>query len=134
VMNLINHFQQLPGDREYLVNQLKMEMSSHSRGEEYAFYPQLQDGSRTRMLISKAVIQHREIQDIISLMQDMESGYGFMSFLLRLEDKVQQHIETEESQIFPIAQNLLSEQELDCIAALFIAEKEKAARGCPVVE
>jgi iron-sulfur cluster repair protein YtfE (RIC family) len=106
------------GDRTGLLSQLKYELDSHADIEEGIFYPMFKDRPETRDIVSMSLDQHAEIKRRLNEICNLQpSSDTYVSKLTMLRRDVQQHINQEESVLFPKVQKLLSAAEFDALGA-----------------
>ncbi len=113
-------------DRQDTFDRLVAEITAHTRGEEYAFYPRLQDHPEAGMLVPQALQQHREIENLLTrLKNESMSGREWEPIFREVRNRVEQHVLLEENNLFPVARRVLSNQQLDSIAGEFSSEKQQ---------
>jgi hemerythrin superfamily protein len=94
-------------------NQLKEALTLHTQIEEQIFYPALQNNDETEDQISEAFEEHQEVKDLLAEMSGMQAGNeGFMGMMSDLRDSVEHHVEEEENELFPKAQEILGDSRL----------------------
>lgn len=109
---------------EGLFAQLKYEFETHATVEERLFYPSLEKTDAARQLVAKALSQHQVVKQLLSELSMTPMNAAWRIKLTQLKQKVQEHVDMEENQIFPIARSLLSEQQLDALGVRIESEKE----------
>ncbi len=112
--------------RERLFAELKRELELHTAVEEKHFYPALRDREEARELVEESLEEHGEVKRLLEELDqaDKEEG-GWNDQLQELQEDVEDHVEEEETELFPIAQKLLGDARSDEIAKAI--EKDKAA-------
>jgi hemerythrin superfamily protein len=112
--------------RERLFAELKRELELHTAVEEKHFYPALRDRDEARELVEESLEEHGEVKRLLEELDqaDKEEG-GWNDQLQELQEDVEDHVEEEETELFPIAQKLLGDARSDEIAKAI--EKDKAA-------
>jgi hemerythrin superfamily protein len=94
-------------------NQLKQALTLHTQIEETIFYPALRDNDQTQDQIEESFEEHQEVKDMLSEMSGMQAGNDeFMSMMSDLRDAVEHHVEEEENELFPQAQQILGDSRL----------------------
>jgi hemerythrin superfamily protein len=96
----------------------------HALLEETIFYPalaELADAEGTQ-LVDDALQDHQRVRDVIAALQDIADDAAFEVRFHALRDDVEQHIEEEESAMFPQAAQALAEH-LEEITALMQERK-----------
>lgn len=110
------------------------DLNVHALAEEEVFYRALQDRSASND-ISHAFAEHQEMK---ALLQDIRANpgsfEGFKASVTRLRDIVKHHVNEEEDDIFDLAKDVFSENELVLLSRRFMAHKERiledfASRG-----
>lgn len=97
--------------RGSLCRQIKHELMAHSEFEEEVFYPALREGSpEGGPEVEAAFEEHEEVEQMLDEIEQMDpTSNEFMTAIDQLEQAVLEHVQHEESRIFPIAQQLLKE-------------------------
>jgi hemerythrin superfamily protein len=94
-------------------NQLKEALTLHTQIEETIFYPALRNNDETQDQIEESFEEHQEVKDLLSEMSGMQAGSDeFMSLMGDLRDAVEHHVEEEENELFPQAQQILGDSRL----------------------
>ena len=94
-------------------NQLKQALTLHTQIEEQIFYPALRNNDETQDQIEESFEEHQEVKDMLSQMSGMQSGNDeFLSLMSDLRDAVEHHVEEEENELFPQAQQILGDSRL----------------------
>jgi hemerythrin-like domain-containing protein len=118
------------GERDTLLGHLFRELIPHLKAEEAVFYPALQGEVESRKNALVAVEEHRVIE---SALRDIESPPLdedlWEARVSVFRDIFIRHIEDEESTLFEDAREVLSDEEMDDIAARFGNEKEAVVRS-----
>ena len=85
----------------------------HTQIEEQIFYPALRSFEETKDLIPEAFEEHQEVKDILEEMSSLNPGNDeFMDKLTELRDSVEHHVEEEEGEMFPKAEQVLGQSRL----------------------
>jgi hemerythrin-like domain-containing protein len=96
-----------------LVRKLKNAISQHRNREEQVFYLALENLDETRDLIRSSYQEHRRIDQLLTELAEMTPTYdAWMAKLRELKSDFKQHVEKEETELFPIAEELLSPERL----------------------
>jgi hemerythrin superfamily protein len=94
-------------------------LRTHARVEQEIFYLAVADSAKVRRspeiaLIDEALDDHRELETLIAELVDMRPGDDEWETKLReLRETVDDHVEMEETKLFPFAERLLDEAELE---------------------
>lgn len=102
------------GVRKEVFPTLREELLSHGKAEQREFYPVLQNSEECRPLIEQALLDHREIEQLVEELHGLEYSDPIWSErCTKLKNMVATHVDLEENQIFEKAKDLLSRDELD---------------------
>ena len=97
-----------------LFNQLKSALTLHTRLEEQVFYPAMREFDETREQIGEALEEHQAVDQILDEMSDLSPGdEEFIDKLEELKENLEHHIEEEEDDLFPKAEELCTKKRLD---------------------
>jgi hemerythrin superfamily protein len=97
-------------------------LRAHARIEEEIFYLALAKAANNVRspqigLLDEAIDDHRDVDALITELMDMRPGDDEWETKLReLRDAVEAHVEMEENKMFPLAEHLLDEADLERIA------------------
>jgi len=98
----------------------------HMEMEEKYFYPVMEDFEETKELAEEAQLEHKESKKFIrSLLNNELDDTEYKVKLEMLQAGVEHHADEEESEFFPKAQEVLSDEEVDEITEKMVALKEK---------
>ena len=93
---------------------LKTSLTVHAEAEEQIFYPAMEQFEETEELTEEAYSEHDEVKQLLEDMTGLNPGdEEFQELLAQLKDSVQHHVEEEESEMFPKAEELLGEATLE---------------------
>jgi hemerythrin-like domain-containing protein len=99
-----------------LFAQLRDALTLHTRMEEEAFYPELEDFDETRSLVEESYEEHRRVDQLLRRMSEAgEAGVessDWRGLLAELRDAVNHHVGEEEGEMFPRAAKLLKPDRL----------------------
>jgi hemerythrin superfamily protein len=98
------------GSKDELFNQLKGALTLHTKLEEQIFYPALEDFDETRDLIEEAHREHRKVDQLLA--ETNPAAGDFTGKLSELRRNVEAHVEEEEGEMFPKAEQLLGQPRL----------------------
>jgi hemerythrin-like domain-containing protein len=111
------------------VKELFLLLDIHSSIEEQFFYPELQDSEEAAAIVEQSLADHQEMDDLVKDLEDMDPmAEGFDNGLAELLAAVELHVDTEENQLFPIAERLLADR-LTAIADDMSRYKQEALRS-----
>jgi hemerythrin-like domain-containing protein len=93
--------------------QLKDALTLHTEIEEQIFYPALRNNDETEDQIEESFEEHQEVKDMLAEMSGLQAGNDeFMSLMSDLRDAVEHHVEEEENELFPQAEQILGDSRL----------------------
>lgn len=110
------------GERRKLWQTFYYDVGAHAAAEELAFYSKLMAESDGQSEGRHSVAEHKELDDMIQELNEME--FGSPDWLARFEalkDRYEHHIEEEEDDVFPTAQDVIGKDESGEIGAEFTA-------------
>jgi hemerythrin superfamily protein len=122
--SLYEGFQTAGGDdRFFLASRILRTLEQHARIEAQIFYPVVQARATTRegeqgdLLVRTALEEHDVLHGQMAKVKDMlMREEGFELQFDNLMGQVQQHVAREEEELFPLARNLFTEDELMLMA------------------
>ena len=89
---------------------LRAVLEVHSEAEEVIFYPALKSRAETKDLVEQSYSEHRDLTELLNAMSPGESDWDDQ--VQTLYNIVNDHLETEENELFPQAESLLGDDEL----------------------
>jgi hemerythrin superfamily protein len=101
------------GMRQGIVAELFVELELHTQLEESVFYPAFADESNQegQELVAASLEDHEDIDVLVEELRGLEADQeAFAAKFPELRTKVEQHVQDEESQMFPQAEQALEEQ------------------------
>jgi len=94
-------------------NKLKNALVRHTQIEEQVFYPALENFDQTRDLISESYAAHQEVEDLLQEMSSLSpTDDEWMDKVMELRESVEHHVDEEENELFPKAEQLLGQSRL----------------------
>ena len=105
-----------PSIRKSIFNQIRSQIDLHAQVEEEIFYPAVRNlyTAVAEQHVDEANHEHRQIKDLCHQVSMIDANsYAFMSKVNELKEKVEHHVEEEENEMFPLAENNMSGEELD---------------------
>jgi hypothetical protein len=130
VKELFSEYDTLSGDgakKNEIAQTVLRELELHSRVEEDIFYPAMRSKSvkNGKELVKHNLSEHHEMDSLIAELRDTDiSDPDFEDKFQELMEETEEHIEEEESEMFPKAQIL--GKELDTLGQQIQEEKENA--------
>ena len=112
------------GEREPLFEQLRLEIAAHAAAEEESLYatmlanPDLRGGAR------HSVAEHKEVADDLAALSRLEVGTpDWDAKFAHLRHRYEHHIDEEEEEMFPAAEELLPERVEEELADTYAERK-----------
>jgi hemerythrin superfamily protein len=105
-----------PTIRKSIFNELRTQLEMHTEVEEEIFYPAVRNIYTTiaEQQVDEAKHEHQKVRTLLRDASIIDvNSYSFMSKINELKAAVEHHVEEEESQMFPLAQDNMSSEELD---------------------
>jgi len=99
--------------KDTLVRHLCQELDIHTRLEEEIFYPAVQAArdEESEQLVTEALKEHKTVKDLIAQLREMTPDDASRdSIVQQLKECVMHHVEEEEKEMLPKAEQLLSDQ------------------------
>lgn len=110
--------------REKLFHALKEAIIKHAHAEEKVFYPPLRDKPQAHDIIEHGLDEHHTVERLLQKMDGIPADSDdWVDTLESIHEKIKDHVEEEESEIFPKAEQLLGDQELDRMTDNFLKTK-----------
>ena len=112
--------------KEVLCGRLDSELTQHMDLEEKYVYPILLDFDELTELIQDGYSDHDNIKDILEQMGNQDVGSEeWESNFLALEDAKEDHVDIEEHEVFPLAWELMNQDQVSQITDQVLSEKQK---------
>ena len=101
-----------PRTKRELAEEVCTELETHAQLEEQIFYPAVQEESQEgRALVQEAIQEHQQVKDLIAALRDMgPDTQAFNAKFRELMQNVEHHVEEEEGEMFPEAEEVLGER------------------------
>ena len=139
---LLDQIDQTKGDspeRAELFEKFRVEVTAHAASEEMSLYATMLADPELREEAQHSVAEHKEIEDYLTELYEMDFGSsGWLTRFRTMKDRYLHHIDEEEEEMFPAADEELSAATKKDIAATYKEEKpkelEKAAEEEPSSE
>lgn len=102
--------------RSDLRHKLVAELRAHSRFEEEVFYPAVREAGEGEE-IDDALSEHKEVDRMLDRLEGMDvQSEEFIELVAELEEAVTEHVEHEEQDILPRADESIEDKELEQMA------------------
>lgn len=94
-------------------NKLNQALRMHTRIEEDVFYPAMERFDQTRDLIRDAYQEHDKVDQLLAQLSTLAPDEeGFQNTLAELRDAIEHHVDEEEGELFPKAEELCDQKQL----------------------
>jgi hemerythrin-like domain-containing protein len=120
------------GKRREIFDAIADAMAVHATIEERHFYPAVKNKA-TEDLLQEAVEEHLEVKRAIAELLQLDAGdKSFEAQAMMLKDEIEQHVEVEESELFPTVEELFDKETLETLAdAMEETQSEMLSEGSP---
>jgi len=99
--------------KQQLFEQIRTELETHTEIEETVLYPALQEYEELEEYVREAFEEHRQVKTLLQEIGRLTDGSEkFDAKLKVMKENVEHHVEEEENDLFPKAQQILSQDEL----------------------
>jgi len=106
--------------------QIRTELELHTLIEETYFYPALEKPKQTHDLTLEAYEEHDVVKNLLQELSGSRNPNDEWEAQAKvLRENVEHHVEEEENELFPKAQQVLSEDEIEELGDRMAAEKER---------
>ncbi|MBU0823023.1 MAG: hemerythrin domain-containing protein [Alphaproteobacteria bacterium] len=126
---LLDQIDETKGDspeREKLFEAFRVEVTAHAASEEMSLYATMLAKPDLRDDAQHSVSEHKEIEDFLTELYEMDfASTGWLTRFRTMKDRYLHHIEEEEEEMFPEAEEGLSEAKKKELLAIFEKEKPK---------
>lgn len=111
--------------------QIKMELDLHTHIEEKIFYPALEKPSETHDITLEAYEEHAVVKNLLKELSRAKNANDEWEAQAKvLKENVEHHVEEEENELFPKAEEALGEEKIEALGERMATEKErKQSRG-----
>ena len=126
---LLTQIDETKGDspeRAKLFEAFRVEVTAHAASEEMSLYATMLSKPDLRDDAQHSVSEHKEIDDLLTELYEMDfASTGWLTRFRTMKDRYLHHIEEEEEEMFPEAEEGLSEAKKKELLAIFEKEKPK---------
>ena len=110
--------------------QIKTELELHTHIEETIFYPAVEKPKETHDLTLEAYEEHDVVKKLLRELSGARTATDEWEAQAKvLRENVEHHVEEEENELFPKADDVLSDDEVETLGDRMAAEKERKQRG-----
>jgi hemerythrin-like domain-containing protein len=98
--------------RKNMFNKLKHELAIHADAEERHFYVPLIEADLTQEKARHSIAEHHEMDELVEKLEETDmSSSAWLTYMKRLAEKVEHHLDEEEQEVFQLAGKALKESE-----------------------
>ena len=117
VKSMFEEVEQVEGanEKRQIFLRIKAELELHSFVEETIFYPAFSQYEVFKALLDISYDEHQEIKDLLEEIDELGEDEGIEAELQDLMDAVEQHVEEEEDEFFPLVRQTLNRNELELL-------------------
>lgn len=113
-------------ERRALWRKLRVELEAHAAAEEQTFYAELMEQPDGSDKARHSVAEHKELADYVEQLEEKEmSSSGWLATFKDLSERTIHHVDEEEEEVFPLAQDLIANPRAEELGARF-EERKKA--------
>lgn len=113
-------------ERRYLFENFRVEVTAHAASEEMSLYATMLARPDLRDEAQHSVAEHKEIEDLLTELYEMDfASTGWLTRFRTMKHRYLHHIDEEEEEMFPQAEDGLSAAKKKEIAAIFEQQKPK---------
>ncbi|OWQ95080.1 hemerythrin domain-containing protein [Sphingopyxis witflariensis] len=113
-------------EREKLFEAFRIEVTAHAASEEMSLYATMLGKPDLRDEAQHSVAEHKEIDDLLTELYEMDfASTGWLTRFRTMKHRYLHHIDEEEEEMFPEAEEGLSEAKKKELAAIFDKQKPK---------
>jgi hemerythrin superfamily protein len=118
-----------PEMKQGVVREICALLTIHARIEEDVFYPALRENPRTAALIANSYEDHREAMALIETIEAANrEGHDVSAQLSELISAIETHVETEETELFPVAEKVIASK-LEMLGQKMFALKQQLLKS-----
>lgn len=127
VESLVSRFEGLQerAARIKVVQEISAELHLHTHEEEAVFYPAVREATKDQDMITHALEEHQEVKDLLASLTDELSDQELVSKIRELKQLLADHIEEEETEMFPQARERLGETEVSRLGERMAEDKRQ---------
>ncbi len=110
------------------------ELLSHAQAEDAELYTYLADHESTRGLVMQLEADHERIEMLVAELSAMPmNSSGWLLRFRELQQAVEEHVDQEENQVFPLARHIISPELAEEIDHRYRIEKARGIQD-PIIE
>jgi hypothetical protein len=112
--------------REEVFGELKEELDVHAHIEETILYPALKKEAETREITFEGLEEHHVIKMLLAELAGMAvDSEEWTAKAKVLQENVEHHVEEEETKMFKLAREVLTQEQIEDLGTRLQAEKDK---------
>lgn len=116
--------------RDKLFKELATDLAVHSKVEETIVYPRLKEFEELSEMVAEAVEEHQIAEQLLEELAGMEQqNEQWQAKLTVLKEMIEHHVQEEEDELFPEAEELLGEDEAEEMGKTIEQEKKDMLKG-----
>ena len=106
-----------PSKKQQIAEQVFTELETHAQLEEMVFYPAFEEATdeEGQQQGQEARKEHQAVKDLIAELRGREVDEAFDAKFRELMANVEHHVQEEESEMFPEAEELLADQDANLV-------------------
>ena len=103
--------------KQQIAEQVFVELETHAQLEEMVFYPAFEEAAddNGKQLIEEARQEHQTVKDLIAELRELAVTEEFEARFRELMENVEHHVQEEEADMFPGAEELLAEDDAELL-------------------
>lgn len=117
------------GMRRQIFEELRKQLLAHAKGEEREFYPIFRQFEETSEMVEEALDDHTSIEEILEQLRTTElDSEEWEELFEELRIDLQDHIHQEETELFPLAEKLIDDEDATRLEERYMHSKEQLLR------
>jgi len=136
VKSLFEKIEDTGGDKtkDKIFKELAQDLAVHSKLEETIVYPRFKEFEELSEMVAEAIEEHQVAEQLLEELAGMkEKGEQWDAKLTVLKEMIEHHVEEEEGELFPEAEELLGEDEAAEMGKTMREKKEAGIRAIEAV-
>jgi hemerythrin-like domain-containing protein len=111
--------------------EFKKELEAHNKAEERTLYESLKGNKKAHEMALVGIEEHRMGSGVVNKLdrQESKSGEEWRVQVNLLKHMLEKHIEVEEQEVIPAAQDMLSKKAVDELSEAFESIEERIEQG-----
>ena len=116
--------------RREVFAELRRELSAHAAAEERYFYVPLMESDTTQEQARHSVAEHKELDDFVEQLEDYDmTAPQWLITAKELAERLVHHLDEEETEVFPVAGRVLSDDDKASLAVDYRTDIERHRNG-----